>query len=108
MTQNKEIRWIRLGDFIEQIDIRNNENLFSLDDLRGLSIQKTFIATKAKMDGVSLKAYKLVPPKAFCYVTITSRNSEKITLALNESDDTYIVSSSYLVFKCIEEKKIIT
>ena len=107
MTQNKEVRWVRLGDFIEQIDERNKDNSFTLDDLRGLSIQKKFISTKANMDGVSLTAYKLVPPKSFCYVTITSRNSEKITLALNETDETFIVSSSYIVFKCIQDKKLL-
>ena len=107
MTQNREVRWVRLGDFIEQIDERNKDNSFTLDDLRGLSIQKKFISTKANMDGVSLTAYKLVPPKSFCYVTITSRNSEKITLALNETAETFIVSSSYIVFKCIQDKKLL-
>ncbi len=107
MTLSKEIRWIRLGDFIHQLDERNKDSVYSLDDLRGLSIQKVFIHTKAKMDGVSLTAYKLVPPKAFCYVTITSRNSDKITLALNETDNTYIVSSSYIVFYCLPKKKLL-
>lgn len=107
MTQSKEIRWIRLGDFIHQLDERNKDRVYTLDDLRGLSIQKVFIHTKAKMDGVSLTAYKLVPPKAFCYVTITSRNSDKITLALNETDNTYIVSSSYIVFYSLHKKKLL-
>ena len=94
MTQSKEIRWVKLGDFIHQLDERNRDNTFTLENLRGLSINKTFIPTKANMDGVSLTPYKLVPPLSFCYVTITSRNSDKITLALNESKNTYIVSSS--------------
>ena len=50
------------------------------------------------MRGVSLKPYKLVEPDWFAYVTITSRNSDKITLARNTSNRTYIVSSSYEVF----------
>ena len=32
-------------------------------------------------------------------VTVTSRNGEKITIAHNSTEDTYIVSSSYIVFK---------
>ena len=36
----------------------------------------------------------------FCYVTVTSRNGEKISLALNNENSTYIVSSSYVVFRC--------
>lgn len=107
MTQSKEVRWVRLGEFIEQLDQRNYNGEYTLDNLRGVSIQKMFIPSKANMDGVSLKPYKLVPPNSFCYVTITSRNGERITLALNESDDTYIVSSSYIVFKCISSRQLL-
>ena len=51
------------------------------------------------MQGVSLNQYKVVQPNDFAYVTVTSRNGEKITLAHNTSESTYIVSSSYIVFK---------
>ena len=51
------------------------------------------------MDGVSLAPYLLVKPDDFAYVTVTSRNGEKITLAHNTTKDTYIVSSSYVVFR---------
>jgi len=51
------------------------------------------------MAGVSLTPYILVRPDSFAYVTVTSRNGEKITLAHNTSKDTYIVSSSYVVFR---------
>ena len=91
----------KLGDLIEQCDERNTELLYSLEDVKGISIQKIFIETKADMEGVSLKPYKLVKPDTFAYVTVTSRNGEKITLAYNDTEDTYIVSSSYIVFKNI-------
>lgn len=51
------------------------------------------------MEDVSLSPYILVEPDSFAYVTVTSRNGEKITIAHNTSDQTYIVSSSYVVFK---------
>ena len=88
----------KLGDLIEQCDDRNNELKYTLDNLQGISIQKTFIETKANMEGVSLSPYKLVKPDNFAYVTVTSRNGEKITLAHNTTENTYIVSSSYIVF----------
>ena len=50
------------------------------------------------MKDVSLNPYILVKPDYFAYVTVTSRNGEKITLAHNTTDNTYIVSSSYVVF----------
>jgi len=69
-----------------------------LGNLRGISIKKIFIDTKADMTDVSLNNYLIVPPDAFAYVTITSRNGEKITIAHNDTEDFYIVSSSYVVF----------
>ncbi|MGI6501626.1 MAG: restriction endonuclease subunit S [Anaerostipes sp.] len=89
----------KLGDLIEQCDERNNTDLYTIDDVKGISIQKIFIETKANMEGVSLRPYILVKPDSFAYVTVTSRNGEKITLAHNTTDNTYIVSSSYVVFK---------
>lgn len=89
----------KLGDLIELSDERNFELQYGLDDVKGISIQKVFIETKADMTGVSLKPYILVKPDSFAYVTVTSRNSEKITIAHNDSSNTYIASSSYVVFR---------
>ena len=89
----------KLGDLISLCDERNSDNKYKLSDVKGISIKKEFIETKADMAGVSLSPYILVRPDSFAYVTVTSRNGEKITLAHNTSKDTYIVSSSYIVFK---------
>ena len=88
----------KLGDLIRLRDERNSDSRYTLDDVKGISIQKVFIETKADMTNVSLKPYILVKPDYFAYVTVTSRNGEKITLAHNDTDNTYIVSSSYVVF----------
>lgn len=89
----------KLGELIELCDERNSSKVYTLDDVKGISIKKEFIETKADMAGVSLTPYILVRPDSFAYVTVTSRNGEKITLAHNTSKDTYIVSSSYVVFR---------
>lgn len=89
----------KLGELIELCETRNDNLKYGVKDVKGISIQKEFIETKANMEGVSLKPYYLVQPDDFVYVTVTSRNGEKITLAHNISDSTYIVSSSYVVFK---------
>lgn len=89
----------KLGELIELCDDRNSDNIYTLDDVKGISIKKEFIETKADMAGVSLSPYILLRPDSFAYVTVTSRNGEKITLAHNTSKDTYIVSSSYIVFR---------
>ena len=77
-----------------------------IESVRGISIEKKFIPTKADMEGVSLNPYLLVKPNYFSYVPVTSRNGEKITLALNSTDETYLVSSSYSVFKVSDETKL--
>jgi type I restriction enzyme S subunit len=97
----------RLGDYIELTDNKNTDMQFDLSDVRGISIKKIFIPTKADMDGVPLTSYKIVKPLQFCYVTITSRNGEKITIALNDSDQTYICSSSYIAFRVKDSNKLL-
>lgn len=89
----------KLGELIELCDERNSDNKYKLSDVKGISIKKEFIETKADMIGVSLAPYILVNPDSFAYVTVTSRNGEKITIAHNTSSNTYVVSSSYIVFK---------
>lgn len=88
----------KIGELIKIEDERNSSNKYTLNDVKGISIQKIFIETKADMQDVSLTPYILVKPDFFVYVTVTSRNGEKITLAHNTSENTYIVSSSYVVF----------
>lgn len=100
MSVNIELdNLVRLGDYIELCDERNSDGTYTLDDVRGISILKKLIPTKADMQDVSLTPYKLLKPREFSYVTVTSRNGGKISLAINDSDETYLVSSSYLVFK---------
>lgn len=92
----------KLGKLIEWSDERNENLEYGLKNVKGISIKKEFIETKADMDGVSLKPYKIVKKDYFAYVPITSRNGDKITLAHNVTNNTYIVSSSYIVFKVIK------
>lgn len=96
----------KLGNLIELSSECNSDLFFGLDDVKGISIQKKFIETKADMEGVPLNKYLLVKPDYFAYVTVTSRNGDKITLAHNTTKQTYIVSSTYIVFK-IKDPKLI-
>lgn len=102
MTANKT-KWVRLGDYIEEVDERNTEGKYSVEDVRGISTDKTFIATKANMDGVSVLTYKVASPRLFAYVADTSRRGDKIALALNTSSQTYLISSIYSTFRAVGE-----
>jgi len=106
MSASRDV-WVTLGEYIEPSDERNSEGKYTLDDVRGISIQKKLIFTKADMQGVSLTPYKLLKPREFSYVTVTSRNGEKISLAINDTENTYIVSSSYENFRCKDVSKLL-
>lgn len=95
----KELPHKKLKNYISLCDEKNDDLEYGLDAVRGISIEKKFIYTKANMEGVYLKPYAVVKPDEFAYVTVTSRNGEKISLARNNSDEAYICSSSYIVFK---------
>lgn len=101
----KTVEKVSLQEHIELCSERNGEAL-GLDSVRGVSIQKKFIYTKADMGNVSLKSYYVVKPNEFCYVPITSRNGDKISLAINDSQENYLVSSTYVVFRVKDTKKL--
>ena len=96
----------KLGSLLELSENKNDNLEYGVGAVKGISIQKIFIETKADMTGVSLRPYYLVQPDDFAYVTVTSRNGEKITIAHNTTETTYIVSSSYVVFR-IKRKDIL-
>lgn len=96
-----------LGDYIEETDERNSAGKYTLEDVRGISNLKEWIETKADMNGVSLTPYKLLKPKEFSYVSVTSRNGDKISLAMNNTENTYIVSSSYINFRVTKNTKLL-
>lgn len=88
----------KLGTCIAVCEEKNEELQYGIDDVKGVSIEKKFIDTKANMEGVSLRPYAVIKPDEFAYVTVTSRNGGKISLAHNNTQNTYICSSSYVVF----------
>lgn len=103
----KKLSHRKLGSYISICENKNNDLVYGIDAVRGISIEKKFIDTKANMEGVSLKPYAIVNPNEFAYVTVTSRNGEKISLARNNSNDVYICSSSYIVFKVNNTRELL-
>lgn len=88
-----------IGSFIEQSDERNRAMQLHSDAVRGISTAKQFIETVAKLDGVNLGNYRVVKPNEFAYVTDTSRRGNKISLAFNDTYETYITSAINTVFR---------
>jgi hypothetical protein len=94
----------KIGSYIKQKNKKNEDLKFDVASVKGISNDKTFIETKANMKNVSLKQYLIVDVMDFAYVPVTSRNGEKISLALNNGEGAYICSSSYTVFSTNKSK----
>lgn len=94
----------KIGPYIELNETINSDQCYGIDDVKGISIEKKIIDTKADMTNVNLEPYYVVHPNEFAYVTVTSRNGEKISVALNDSGEPFICSSSYVSFRCKDEE----
>ena len=95
----------KLGDYIQPVDIRNSD--LQISHLLGLSIEKCFIESIANTIGTDFRPYKIVKKGQFAYGPVTSRNGDKITIALLKEAEVCIISSSYSVFEITDTTKLL-
>jgi type I restriction enzyme S subunit len=86
-----------LGKYIQPVIGRNND----LGDLPlvGLSIQKKFIPSIANTIGTDMTTYRIIERNQFAYGPVTSRNGDKITIALFNDFDKALISQAYVPFE---------
>lgn len=89
----------KLGQFIKEVSVKNKD--LSVELLLGVSITKQFIPSIANTVGTDMSKYKIVEHHQFAYGPVTSRNGEKISVALL-SEERCIVSTSYTVFEIVD------
>ena len=94
----------RLGDYIRQVDVRNKDE--KVTRLLGVSIDKKFIESIANTIGTDMSVYKIVKHRQFAYGPVTSRNGDKVSIALLLEEEC-IISSSYTVFEITDTKKLL-
>ena len=94
----------KLGGYIRLVDERNKD--CSITRLLGVSIEKNFIESIANTIGTDMSTYKIVKKGQFAYGPVTSRNGDKISIALLE-EDKCIISSSYSVFEITDTSKLL-
>ncbi len=92
-----------LGNHIRIVDVRNQD--LQCKKLLGVSIEKRFMHSIANIVGTDLSNYKIVKKGQFAYGPVTSRNGEKISIALLNEEEC-IISSSYIVFSIIDDNKL--
>ena len=94
----------KLGPYIQEVT-RKNSNL-SVTKLRGVSVSKEFIPSIANTIGTNMSTYKIVSRRQFAYGPVTSRNSDKISIALLNEEEC-IISTSYTVFEVIDRNALL-
>lgn len=95
----------RLGDHIREVNVRNRE--LKVTNLLGVSISKEFMPSIANTIGTDMSTYKIVEWGQFAYGPVTSRNSDKVSIALLDEYDNAIISQAYTVFEVIDHEQIL-
>lgn len=94
----------KLGKYIQQINKRNTD--LNIDRLLGVSINKLLMPSIANTVGTNMKTYKIIKKNQFAYGPVTSRNGDKISVALLQEFDEAILSQAYTVFEVIDETEL--
>lgn len=95
----------RLGDYIRLVDERNRD--LQVTTLLGVSIQKVLMPSIANTIGTDMSTYKIIRKNQFAYGTVTSRNGDKISIAMLKDLEKALVSQIYLVFEVINEEELL-
>ena len=95
----------RLGDYIREVDVRNRD--LEVTKLLGVSISKEFMPSIANTIGTDMSSYKIVEPRQFAYGPVTSRNGDKVSIALYKDDEKAIVSQAYTIFEVKNKQELL-
>ena len=95
----------RLGDYIREVDVRNRD--LSVTTLLGVSISKEFIPSIANTIGTDMSTYKIVRKGQFAYGPVTSRNGDKVSIALLANENDAIISQAYTVFEVKDTNELL-
>ena len=95
----------KLGKYIREVNVRDTDKKVTL--LLGVSIEKIFKPSIANTIGTDMSTYKVVKRNQFAYGPVTSRNGDKISIALLEDYDEAIVSQAYTPFEIIDTNELL-
>ena len=71
----------RLGDYIREVDVKNRD--------------------------LDMSSYKVIEPRQFAYGPVTSRNGDKVSIALYKDDKKAIVSQAYTIFEVKNKQELL-
>lgn len=87
----------KIGDLIELVLETNTELLYGPSDVRGMTITKEIIPTKADVSKADLSKFIVVHPREFIYNPRT--HGKRIGFGYNNTDSNFIISWNNIAFK---------
>lgn len=86
-----------LGQLLELTTETNESLQYGADDVRGMTITKQIIPTKANVDATNLRKFLVVHPNEFVYNPRT--HGAKIGFGFNDSEDIFLISWNNIAFR---------
>ena len=103
--ESSSVKWVRLGDYIEQCDKRNTDLRYDISDVMGMTITKEIISTKANLEGNDLSKFKIVDPGEFVFNPRT--HGKRIGLGLNNTNKAFLISWNNIAFRIAHKDKLL-
>lgn len=103
MSANKT-KWVRLGDYIELCEERNNEE--ENYPFCGINKDKVFMPTVADTNNLDSTKYKLVRKGTFVFSGMQTGRDVCIRIAMQDKDETLLVSPAYTTFTIKDTSKL--
>ena len=99
------VKWVRLGDYIEQCDERNSASINY--PVIGINRDKTFMPTVANLDGVDIAKYKIVTKGMFVFSGMQTGRDICIRIGLYDNEQPALVSPAYTTFVINDDKEVL-
>ena len=88
----------KLGDLIQESFRKNDDLLFDVSFVRGISNNKQIVETKATVDNNVIRKFYVVNPGEFVYNPRTTRMGDKLGLAYNDTATPLLFSFNNIAF----------
>ncbi len=95
----------RVGDFIEQVNVRNTDGKIS--KLLGVNLDKEFMPSVANINGTDMTKYKVIKKGQFGCKLMSVGRDKKVPISLLIDEKEALISSAYFVFEVIDENLLL-
>lgn len=100
-----QLNYKRLGNYIQEVNIRNTN--LNISKLIGVSIEKKFISSVANIVGTDMSVYKIIKKNQLACKLMSVGRDKKLPVDLYTDEESAIVSSAYYVFESKNERVLL-